>query len=503
MSNKNEYKKYLLMRIDLNTRTRNGESDADFNEPVPDIRESFRKVLDEIADNAHILYGNTTIDGIAAFAAEDIAEYIDHIGKYLEKNNPYHSERKLYERCRQFDSNIFAQHWDRLHPYLRKRYETDELNIQFYADEFTLSCSDEYPAVQKEFMFDWDVALLRKEIAYEIEILSRVRREIEKNVEERLKTFYCGGSMTATEVGLFWGLQKGSWQPHQINLIRALAAACRKNSSITELLDQLGRKGDSNTTMEIGYRETIKPAATIFSHAAPPDIDGVTESNRLNGLLPSELALLGENALEMTFYKKYTEHRLQTFDSRSHICIRERIEQPVISTDKKGPYIVCLDTSGSMSGKPEEVSKAICYGLLLRSREEMRSCYLISFSVGIEVLDLTDWDNNFDAVAEFLIHSFDGGTDLEPALDEALKMLEKDDYLLADVLVVSDFIVGDLSSRAVRQISQLQARNVQFHSLLIGSHGNQSVLELFDRNWVYNHNSQKIKEECNRSKRNG
>lgn len=507
MNNKEEYKKYLLMRIEANNSKNansnddgdngsgsegEGEGYCDFSEPAPNIRESFRQVLDEIADNAHIMYGSKTVDGIADFAAEDIAEYIDRVEQYIEENNPYKSERELYERCKAFDDDEFAEHWDRLHPYLAKRYQPEELNVQFYIDEFPTLADEEYAATRQEMLHDWDIALLRKEIAYELEILSRMRHALEKQFEDRIKSFY-GCNYTALEVGLFWGLEKGDWQPYQINLLRDLSAVCRDNRSITTLLDALGRRGAQNKTVETGFREVDKECATQFRHASPPDIDGVTESNRLSGLLPSETALLGDKSLELNFYKKYAEHRLQTIDSRSHIRILEQFEKPAIATEKKGPYIVCLDTSGSMCGKPEEVAKAICYGLLLRSREEDRKCYVISYSTDIEILDLTNWDMGMNAIVDFLTHSFYGGTDLEPAMAEALRMLEKEDYLLADVLVISDFEVGDLKPRTVSRIMDMQERNVQFHSLLIGGHCNRSVVNNFDRNWRYDHNKNEIK----------
>ncbi len=194
----------------------------------------------------------------------------------------------------------------------------------------------------------------------------------------------------------------------------------------------------------------------------------------------------------MIFYKKYAEHRLQTFDSRSHIRIREQFERPAIAAEKRGPYIVCLDTSGSMRGKPEEVAKAICYGLLLRSREEGRKCYVISYSADIEILDLTDWNTGMNEIVDFLTHSFYGGTDLEPALAEVWRILAKEDYRLADVLVISDFEVDDLQPQTILQIRDMQARNVQFHSLLVGDCCNSDVVNRFDRNWRYDYKKRSV-----------
>ncbi len=500
MSNKEEYKKYLLMCLDANNSGNGngsgGESggsgdDVAFDEPAPDLRESFRQVLDEIAGNAHLQYGCRTINGIAELAAEDIAAYIDSVGQDIEEHNPYKSERELYERCKAFDDDEFAEHWDRLHPYLADRYQPGELDVPFYIDEFPMQAVNEYAVTRQEFLHDWDIALLRKEIAYELEILKRVRLKLERYIEDRIKSFY-NSNYTAAEVELFWDLEKGGWLPYQIDLLRALSAACRNNNGIVTLLDALGRRGTQNKTVEIGFREVDKECATPFRHASPPDIDGIAESNRLSGLLPSKMALLGDRALEMNFYKKYAEHRLQTFDSRSHIRITEQFEQPAIAVEKKGPYIVCLDTSGSMRGKPEEVAKAICYGLLLCSHEEGRKCYVISYSTDIEMLDLTEWTTAMNEIVDFLTHSFYGGTDLEPALAEVWRILAKEDYRLADVLVISDFDVDDLQPQTILQIRGLQARNVQFHSLLIGDCCNSDVVNSFDRNWRYDYKKRSV-----------
>lgn len=40
--------------------------------------------------------------------------------------------------------------------------------------------------------------------------------------------------------------------------------------------------------------------------------------------------------------------------------------------------------------------------------------------------------------------SFHGGTDASPALEEALRMLNTNDYKEADVLMISDFVMSSL-----------------------------------------------------------
>ena len=59
------------------------------------------------------------------------------------------------------------------------------------------------------------------------------------------------------------------------------------------------------------------------------------------------------------------------------------MEQEEVSVEKKepkGPIIVCVDTSGSMQGTPENIAKTVTFALSKIAIEEERKCYLISFS---------------------------------------------------------------------------------------------------------------------------
>ena len=456
------------------------------------IDESVKRTLDAIATNTHLLYGCTTVEGIAEPAIDEVVEYLDKTVDFIKQNNPFAAERDLWQRCSEFDDGTFEAHWEQLHPYLERRYTRQELDVKFYIDEFYAVLGPEYPLLRQGFLEDWDRSLWLKEVAYELEILNRVRRQLERDLTSRITSFYSASGMSPLVISLLWGNNFGQWKRSTVTLLRNVDALCRNNPTIRTLLDALGRKGDSRSATEIGYQERERHTRIHYPTATRSDIDGVGESNRLDALLPTEVALLGERRLEETFYKKYVERRLQTFDFRSHIRIRERTERPTLQADRKGPYIVCIDTSGSMAGKPEEVAKAICYGLIDRSSAEGRHCYGISFSTRIEVLDLSDLQNNRQKIQEFLIHSFSGGTDLKPAIKQALKMLKREEFQLADVLFISDFLADDFDPITLTCIVQEQARNVKFHALTIGSMGCRSLLGIFDELWSYRHRTNRI-----------
>lgn len=159
---------------------------------------------------------------------------------------------------------------------------------------------------------------------------------------------------------------------------------------------------------------------------------------------------------------------------------------------EKGPAIICIDTSGSMNGEPEDIAKSLSLFILLECIKEKRSCYIISFSISIECLDLTKIDDKgvLNKFLNFLGHSFHGGTDFEPCLDHALEILENKSFKNADVLVISDFYVGDFSNDFLQKIAKQKSLDTRFFSLLVGekSRGNQEVINQFTDNWCYEKN---------------
>ena len=81
--------------------------------------------------------------------------------------------------------------------------------------------------------------------------------------------------------------------------------------------------------------------------------------------------------------------------------------------------------------------------------------------------------------------SFDGGTDVGPALSETLDVLQTNDYKEADVLMVSDFVMFKIREDLVEKIKREQYKGTQFHSLTLSDKANLEVLEAFDNSWAY------------------
>ncbi|MEL7163657.1 MAG: VWA domain-containing protein, partial [Bacteroidota bacterium] len=201
--------------------------------------------------------------------------------------------------------------------------------------------------------------------------------------------------------------------------------------------------------------------------------------------------------------KKYVDQQLLTFryEDRKLVTSRDNIMEvhQRVRKKEKGPFIVLVDTSQSMQGRPEEIAKVLCLGILKMAIKDNRRAYLINFSQGINTIDLFDIYNSLEEVANFLRMSFNGGTDASLALSEAVRQLRTNDYEDADVLMISDFIMYRLDKEVLDEIRYFQQnKGTEFHSLAISQEANGEFLRRFDTNWVYDPRDKGIIRELTR-----
>lgn len=138
------------------------------------------------------------------------------------------------------------------------------------------------------------------------------------------------------------------------------------------------------------------------------DVVGVELSGDVARMLPAELALLTIEELELDTLRRIAERQIL---SRQYRGI-----EPVA----KGPIVICVDESGSMSGEPICNAKAIALSLGWVAKFQRRWCAFVGFSGGTEGTRLAmppdKW--NQDALIEWLTHFYGGGTTLDVPIDE-------------------------------------------------------------------------------------
>lgn len=417
---------------------------------------------------------------------------------------PHDDERQRLEGWSVTPIHVFVQRWPSLPTYLSSMYSRDQIDHQFFRDRWSgLAGSRSYAEIGdgdrqeidvllKDCLAQWDALLYAKILDYELKKIEEEKESytelLSKKVEEynRLQKL-----INPFSDYLGWDMSRDLWQDTSFNIIQQYQDLLEQESTIQELADMLGSMREAEIEIdEETYERTIIRQEWIVDEHSRSEIVGVHDSDDLTNMLTSEASLLADPDTEMVFLKRYADKHLMTFryEDRKLVKSEDQITEinQKVRQKEKGPFIICVDTSESMEGRPEQIAKVLCLGILKMAMNQNRKAYLINFSRGIETLDLHNIAESIDAIAAFLRMSFYGGTDATLALYEAIKQLGTKDYRDADVLMVSDFIMYKIEDDVVQQIKYLQQnKGTQWHSLTLSKEGNLDILSVFDTNWMY------------------
>lgn len=193
--------------------------------------------------------------------------------------------------------------------------------------------------------------------------------------------------------------------------------------------------------------------------------------------------------LEYEFYRRLLEHRLLTYRLQGENWREKVSERPVIHQQNeqqpRGPFIVCVDTSGSMGGFNERCAKAFCLALLRVALADNRRCYIMLFSTGIVKYELTG-ENGLEQAVRFLSQTFRGGTDLSACLSALLDKMDDKQWHDADAVVISDFIAQRLPDEVINKVKQRQKQlQHRFHAVAMSDHGKPGIMRIFDHIWRF------------------
>lgn len=302
-----------------------------------------------------------------------------------------------------------------------------------------------------------------------------------------------------------WGLELGNLTQQDLQEVFKWGKFFQDNSQIQELCETLGHLNQEASRQE---KEKIflthRYEQTKIDCNSKEEITGITFGKNIEDALPQELALLSNSETAMLFDLKFIENRLMCFEKQGYISeqkeeIKEE-ERDVKKKDKKGPIIVCVDTSGSMAGTPECIAKAITLCMASIAYKQNRDCYLINFSTTIETFDFKPPKGTKDLIV-FLKSSFHGGTDVMPALDKGLKMMQEGSYKKADLLVISDFIFPMDDAQTLNKVKKQRQNDNYFYALSIMDSNDYGFNDykkqnqkIFDEAWVYSPSNGNIRQ---------
>jgi uncharacterized protein with von Willebrand factor type A (vWA) domain len=469
--------------------------------------DNFANSIDEILSNPSMNELCSNDPELAEKITQEILDFVNKTKKQLNKSqNPFENEIELKNEFEHSKRSEFKNKWEKLNPTIKNNYDKKELDVTFYEKEFTKSLDEKikndkdkpsFESVKEHFNEKWDELLYKKQTKWELDQIEEQRKkfceELYKRIEE-LKKLQEALEPFTKELGRLWDMSIGNWQRVNLDILKRYCELLQRDKSLKELAEMLGkmRQAEKEFEEELFANIQLKPEWKV-EHASKADLIGIHESDDLSSLLPSETALLADETMQSVFFKKFAEKKLQTFEYQAKmLSYREEEFQDKRQKEKeeaKGPFIICVDTSGSMHGTPETVAKTLCFAILKIAIRDNRKCYLISFSTGIETLNLTDLKNSLDKIISFLSMSFHGGTDATPAIREALRMLTTQDYKKADVIMVSDFVMSAFDKTTQEQIKAAKDNKTKFHSLVIGNSQNPATIKDFDSNWFYDLNN--------------
>jgi uncharacterized protein with von Willebrand factor type A (vWA) domain len=268
--------------------------------------------------------------------------------------------------------------------------------------------------------------------------------------------------------GGFWELPEEHWEK-----VFQVQEFLQEDSGLKELAALLGR-------LQKSRKKTIQ--AGEGPHLPSPgreEILGLEPTGNLNHTLPSEWFSLLDPRREMLFYQRWVEGKLLGY--------HYGLYQGESAGEKAGPFLVCFDTSGSMRGKPELMAKAFVSALVRIAQKDQRAVYLINFSQQTRSHVVEHSPEGKRRLLEFLQFSFASGTDLNPALAEALRLLRTQGWEKSDLVVVSDFSIPKIQKDLAEAFFDLHQRQGNRHYCLTTSGKPfRDRLNFFDQHWAFN-----------------
>ncbi len=272
-----------------------------------------------------------------------------------------------------------------------------------------------------------------------------------------------------------WELMKDAWTETEFERRLNEMKVQDRYPEIKEIVAKMGRVADANGKDRLAVASGVDMK---MEHSAGSDIEGITVGDDLNSLLPIELAQYSDEDMEGLFIYKYRTRRLQTFRYKSEMATPSR-KLGFTHASRKGPMIVCIDTSASMYGTPERISSTLI-SLLEQTAEDLeRDCFLIDFSVSTRAIDLVEKRkaerlrkigiNLAEETSSTHLPFIGGGTSAKKMMTQMFDLLDNDGlhYVNADVLWITDFLIPNPPQTMLDRFKEYRETGTRFYGIRI------------------------------------
>ncbi|GAB6875521.1 VWA domain-containing protein [Thermaerobacter litoralis] len=268
----------------------------------------------------------------------------------------------------------------------------------------------------------------------------------------------------AAEALAAWGFDRGMLRHLPLEKQLDLVERLLKNPDLRQISRMLG-----------AIRSLLRGLHRTRTYRVPDTLYGIEFGGDLERVLPQEMALLGDPALRPLFMGRLLDRSLMQYRLRAR------------PKGGMGPFVMCLDASGSTAGAVQAWIKAIALALAQLAREQRRDFAGIVFGaegelVSVEVPAGLKAAEYVERVVELGTAYFGGGTDFDAPLAKALELIEGVEGLRrADILFVTDGYCAVRDETAARIAQARETAGLRLWGVLIGNVDPSSLAPVADR----------------------
>jgi uncharacterized protein with von Willebrand factor type A (vWA) domain len=300
-----------------------------------------------------------------------------------------------------------------------------------------------------------------------------------------------------------WDELQGQLNRREWRDAQRIGALLQRLPALAAFIDGVGRR-EVLPRMPDALRPRAEPRPDTFAtrhptdeqerHPEPTAVDGVHRSRALARMTGGETLLLTHPVLRRLWRARFAEAQLLSYDDRARNHSPRPLPQPDRQPRRKaresagrGPLIICLDTSGSMRGAPENVAKACVLQALRSAHAGQRPCRLLAFGGPDEIVerDLALDATGLEHLLDLMGQSFDGGTDVQTPIERAISLVQTVGWQDADLLIVSDGEFGVTQATLTELRDAKDRLSLRVHGVLIGDRETVGLVEVCDHlHWV-------------------
>ncbi|PHM74002.1 ATPase RavA stimulator ViaA [Xenorhabdus kozodoii] len=403
---------------------------------------------------------------------------------------PLAEEFQLYQHMQSINTTDFYQQL----PDIVEKLQQIKSPFAKEADMLSKALSEHTHSEQMLFIQRWRLSLILRATTFNKALLDQEKEQLLAEIQTRLPL---SGTLDPIfdhndhAAGRLWDMTQGQLHltTQNIQCFTLYADFLRQQPELEKLAQLLGR---SQAAKSIPQESPVLEPITRLERVPdiiPEQMSGIRQSDDILRLLPTEMVMLGIEELEYEFYRRLVEKKLLSYRLQGDDWQPKTTLKPIThhhnEKQPRGPFIVCVDTSGSMGGFNELCAKAFCLALMRIALADNRHCHIMLFSTQLIHYDLTSPDGLTQAM-HFLGQTFKGGTDLASCLNATVEKMTENIWEDADAVVISDFIAQRLPGSLIHQIKNLQQHQQhRFHAVSLSHYGKPGIMQIFDHIWRF------------------